>query len=75
MEIDKKALFMAWVGGLVRHLLTGIVGYFVMKGIITGEQGEMTILSIIGFVGMVVWSLIEKYFNQQTFAALRDKVK
>lgn len=58
MEIPE--LFKAWVGGILRHALGGFFAAAAAKGYVTGEQAEMTLLWLIGFVGMLAWSVIQK---------------
>lgn len=58
MEIPD--LFKAWVGGTLRHLLGGFFAAAAAKGYVTGEQAEMTLVWMIGFVAMIVWSVIQK---------------
>jgi hypothetical protein len=46
---------------LVRHALTGIAGYLVTKGLLTGDLAEYWILAAITATTAVAWSLWNKY--------------
>lgn len=58
--MDIPELFKAWIGGTLRHLLGGFFAAAAAKGYVTGEQAEMTMLWLIGFLAMLAWSLIQK---------------
>lgn len=56
---------------IIRHLLSGIVGWLVAKDFITGEQGESIIAAIALAVITLAWSLISKYLlNRKIDTAL-----
>lgn len=40
VELLKKALLSRYVGGIIRHALTWVGGYLVMKNLATQEQAE-----------------------------------
>lgn len=47
------------VGGLVRHVLTGIGGYFVATGMIDAGTMDVAVGAIVALVG-VAWSIRAK---------------
>lgn len=51
----------AWIYGIVRHVLGGFLSGMAARGIVTSAQVEETLIWIAGAVGVLVWSLIEKY--------------
>ncbi len=72
--VDYKALVFAWVTGIVRHAISGVVMYFVAKGVITDEIGNQTIAGIVMLVANLAWSLIEKYRAQVSVQSLRGRL-
>lgn len=65
-------LFKAWVFGTVRHLLGNVAAFFAAKGIVTGEQAEMTLLWLSGAVAAWLWSLWEKYQADKALTNLKQ---
>lgn len=63
--IDTANLIKGIIGSLVRAGLSGVVGWFVAKGLITGEQGAALIPAAIGGVIVVAWAVWNKYKIQE----------
>lgn len=64
-------LFKAWVFGTVRHFVGGVFVYLASKGIVTGDQAEMTLLWLSGALAAWIWSLYEKWQANQTTERLK----
>jgi hypothetical protein len=45
--------------GIVRHVLTGVGGYFIAKGAIDAAAVELLVGSVITIAG-VIWSILDK---------------
>ena len=54
-------LVSSFIGSLVRWLLTGLAGYFVKHGVITGEESTAYLAALVVGAPVLLWSLWEKY--------------
>lgn len=68
-------LFQSWVGGIVRHLLTSPVSYFVTKGIISADDGTATIVAATTFTAGLIWSLYLKYKQYKAAEAAKGVIQ
>lgn len=59
-------LFSRFLAPLIRHVLTGFFGWLVLKGWYSGEEGTALVTDlvgpIVGFVGTVAWSWLQKFY-------------
>lgn len=58
------------LAALVRHLLTGVAGSLVAKGLMNGDQGNAIIGGIMAFTA-VTWSLVQKHQVAEAVAAIK----
>jgi hypothetical protein len=59
----------AFLTAALRHVLTGVFGALVARGVITEEQGAMFMAGLIGWLLVVGWSLWQKYKGRIRFLA------
>jgi hypothetical protein len=62
-------LLKAWIGGFVRWALAGVFGHLVMKGIISAENAEATLVWGIAAIATLAWSLYQKWRAHQKIEA------
>lgn len=73
VETGIPELFKAWIGGLIRWALTGVLGHFVAAGILSADQAEQTAMWIIASLAVLVWSWIQKFRAQREIERLRGE--
>jgi ABC-type spermidine/putrescine transport system permease subunit I len=52
----------------LRHVFTTLLGAYVTKGVLTGDQATMLIdaaITVLGIVFVVIWSNLEKKFTKK----------
>jgi len=59
---------LATITSAVRHVIGMVLGSYIAEGIVTGDQVEIltnSIAAIVGVVGLVGWSVIEKKLTKK----------